>query len=78
MVFKIIVGYINLDTRQIQGGLAAESAFLLTLLPTWLGTQHKVMSLLAEFKKTHIRIAIPIKGCSASYTVKLGDTKVSL
>ena len=32
---------------------------------TWLGTQHKVMSVLATFKKTHLRITIPIKGCSS-------------
>ena len=33
---------------------------------TWLGTQHKVMSILATFKKTDsLRITIPIKGCSS-------------
>ena len=45
--------------------LAAESAFSLPLMPTWLGTQQKRMSLLAIFKKTHFCIAIPIKGCSS-------------
>ena len=28
-----------------------------------MGTQQKIMSLLAIFKKTHFRITIPIKGC---------------
>ena len=63
VVFKISVGYTNLDTRQIQNrlGLAAESAFSLSLMPIWLGTQQKIMSLLAKFKKSHFRI----KGCSS-------------
>ena len=40
-----------------------QSAFSLPLVPTWLGTQQKVMSLLAKLKNTHFRITIPIKGC---------------
>ena len=54
--------------------LAAESAFSLPLMPTWLGTQHKRMFLLAIFKKTHFRIAIPInlRDVPASYITELG------
>ena len=31
---------------------AAESDFSLLLMPTWLGTQHKIMSILAKVKDT--------------------------
>ena len=43
----------------------AESASSLPLMPTWLGTKHKIMSLLAIFKNTHFHITIPIKGFSS-------------
>ena len=56
---------IILPSGKSKTDLAAESAFSLPLMPTWLGTQHKIMFLLAIFKKTHFRIAIPIKGCSS-------------
>ena len=65
-MFKITVqGTPTLTRGKSKVDLAAESAFSLPLMPTWLGTQHKIMSLLAIFKKTHIRITIPIKGCSS-------------
>ena len=44
--------------------LANECAFSLPLMPTWLGTQHKIMFLLAIFKMTYFRITIPIMVCS--------------
>ena len=56
---------IILPSGKSKTDLAAESAFSLPLMPTWLCTQHKIMFLLAIFKKTHFRIAIPIKGCSS-------------
>ena len=45
--------------------MAAEFAFSLPLMPTWLLIQQKIMYFLAQFKKTHFRITIPIKGCSS-------------
>ena len=79
MLFKISVGYTNFDTRQIQGRLGTESAFSLPLMPIGLGTQHKnIMSLLIKFKK-HIFVSpSQSRDVPGSYTVKPGDTKVSL
>ena len=39
-------------------------------MPIWLGTQHKIMSLLAIFKKTHFCITIPINGYSSYINCK--------
>ena len=64
-IFKISVGYTNLGTRQIQGRLGSLICLFVTPDAKWLGTEQKIMSLLAVFKKTHFRIVIPIKGCSS-------------
>ena len=52
----IIIGYTTAD-------LVAEATLSLPLMP--IGTQHKIMSLLAKSKKTNFHIIIPIKGCSS-------------
>ena len=59
---NLCCGNSTLTHGKSKADLAAESAFSLPLLPTWLGTQHKIMSL-ANVKKTHSRFTIPIKGC---------------
>ena len=48
MLFKISIGYTNLNTMQIQSRLGSR----VYLMPIWLGTQRKIMSLLAQIKKT--------------------------
>ena len=64
-MFKISIGYTNLDMRQTGADLAAESALSLPVMPIWLGSQQKILSFLAKFKKRDLRITIPIKGCSS-------------
>ena len=43
MMFKISIGYTNLDRRQTQMDLVAQPAFTLPLLPVWLDTQEKYL-----------------------------------
>ena len=50
-MFKIIIA-----CGKSSADLAAESALSLPLMPIWLGTQQKIMSFLAKFKKTNFRI----------------------
>ena len=61
VVFKVNVGTPTLTRGKSKAEFAAESAFSLPLMPTWPGTQIKVMSLLTKCKKTHYRITISIK-----------------
>ena len=56
---------IILTRGKSKADLAAECAFSLPLMPTWLGIQQNVMALLTTFKKTQLCITIPIKGCSS-------------
>ena len=53
-MFEIIIGYTNLGRRQIERRLGSiVLPFSSPLMPIWLGTQQKIMSLLSEFKETH-------------------------
>ena len=63
--FKSVLGTPALTRGKSKADLAAESAFSLSLMPTLLDTQQKVITLLAKFKKIHFRITIPIKECSS-------------
>ena len=44
MLFKINIGYTNLDTRQIQSRLGSRVCLFIALMPIQLGTQQKIMS----------------------------------
>ena len=48
---KSVYGTPTLAWGNSSADLAAESAFSLPLIPVWLGTQQKIMSLLSTFKK---------------------------
>ena len=63
IMFKLSIGNTNLDTRQIK--ITLDSRFCLFIIPNAMGTHKKIMFILAKVKKTHFRIAIPIKGCSS-------------
>ena len=70
---KSVLGTPTLTRGKSNADLAAESAFSLPLLPIWLGTQQKIISLL-ENKKRHIFVSpSQSRGVPASHTVKHGD-----
>ena len=74
MVFKISVGYTNLDTRQIQSRLLSRVCLFITPNANMAGypTKHNVF-IGKSLKDTFVSRNVP-----ASDIIGLGDTKVSL
>ena len=78
-MFKIIVGYTNLVTRQIQGRLGSCICLFIAPNASMAGYQTKNNVFFWQYLKRHTFVSPSQSGdVPASCDVKLGDTKVSL
>ena len=77
--FKIIIGYANLGTRQIQCRLGSKVCLFIALDASMAGYPTKKQCLFWQYLKRHTFVSPSQSGdVLASYVVKLGYTKVSL